>query len=388
MSEYIGRNRKARRAYGFDEIALVPGASHTVDPYDVDVSWELGGYKFSVPIIASAMDGVVSPEMAIEMGKLGGLAVLNLEGIYTRYEDYNSVLDDIARAEDEESTALLQKVYEEPVKPELIKKRVRQMKDAGIVTAASLTPPRVEELYSHALDGGLDILVIQSTVTTARHKSSRYKPLNFEEFLKKIPVPVIIGNVVTYRSTLELMEVGADAVLIGVGPGSACTTRQVVGIGVPQVTATADAAAARDYFFHRTGKYVPVITDGGMRTGGDIAKAFASGADAVMIGSPLASASEAPGRGFHWGMATPHPDLPRGTRVYVGVKGSLKEILFGPAKTDDGTMNLVGALKNSMGMCGAENIKQMQQVEVVIAPSIRTEGKALQKVQRVGMGKY
>ncbi len=388
MSEYIGRNRKARRAYGFDEIALVPGAACTVDPYDVDISWRLGDYEFKIPILASAMDGVVSPEMAVEMGKLGGLAVLNLEGIYTRYEDYNSVLDDIAKATDEEATALLQRVYEEPIKPGLIKKRIQQMKDTGIVTAASFTPLRVEEFYRYALDGGLDILVIQSTVTTARHKSSRYRPLNFEEFLKGIPIPVIIGNVVTYRSTLELMEVGADAVLIGVGPGSACTTRQVVGIGVPQVTATADAAAARDYFFHRTGKYVPIITDGGMRTGGDIAKAFASGADAVMIGSPLASAREAPGRGFHWGMATPHPDLPRGTRVYVGVKGSLKEILFGPARTDDGTMNLVGALKNSMGMCGAENIKQMQQVEIVIAPSIRTEGKALQKVQRVGMGKY
>lgn len=386
MGEYIGRNRKARRAYGFDEIALVPG-NVTIDPADVDISWNLGPFKFEIPILASAMDGVVSPSFAIEMGKLGGLAVLNLEGIQTRYENPDEILEKIATASEEEATRLLQEVYKEPIKAKLIKKRVQQIKDGGVVAAASLTPIRVEEFYKYALDGGLDILVVQSTVTTARHKSSRYRAVNFEELRKKVSIPIMVGNVVTYRAALELFETGIDAILVGVGPGAACTTRQVLGVGVPQVTATADVAAARDFFFKRTNKYIPVITDGGMRTGGDICKAIAAGADAVMIGSPLAAAKEAPGRGYHWGMATPHPDLPRGTRIKVGITGTLKEILFGPARTDDGTQNLVGALKNSMGLCGAQNIKQMQQVELVIAPSIKTEGKELQRSQGVGMGR-
>jgi IMP dehydrogenase len=386
MGMWVGRGRKARRCYGFDEIALVPG-DVTINPDEVDTTTKIGKLELKIPIIASAMDGVVDPKMAIAMGKLGGLAVLNLEGIYTRYEDTLSILDDISKATKEEATEIIQKLYTQPVKESLISKVVQQIKKTGALCAVSSIPQKAERFGLIAQEAGADVFFVQSTVTTVRHLASAYKVVDFGHFCKVMKIPVVIGNCVTYKVTLDLMECGASGVLIGIGPGAACTSRGVLGIGVPQVTATCDAAAARDFHYKNTGRYVPIITDGGMTTGGDICKAFACGADAVMVGSAFARASEAPGRGYHWGMATPHANLPRGTRIKVGTTGSLEEILFGPAKLDDGTQNLVGAIKTSMGNLGAKNIREFQLTEIIIAPSIQTEGKVFQSAQKVGMGK-
>lgn len=386
MAEWIGTGRRARRCYGFDEIALVPG-SVTVNPNEVDTSWRIAGMKFQVPILAAAMDGVVDVKFAVTMGKLGGIAVLNLDGIQTRYENPDEVLEQITKASPQEATKLVQSVYLKPVNKDLIAKRIKEIKSHKVPAVVSCIPQNAKEFAKIAVDAGCDIFVIQSTVATVRHISTQYKVLDLEKFCKETKIPVIIGNCVTYEIALELMEIGASGILVGIGPGAACTTRGVLGIGVPQVTSSVDTAAARDYFFKRKGKYIPIITDGGMRLGGEICKAFAAGADAVMVGSSFARAKEAPGRGYHWGMATSHANLPRGTRIHVGTSGSLKEILFGPAQADDGSQNLVGALKTSMGSLGVSTIKEMQDVEIIIAPSIQTEGKVFQVGQRVGMGK-
>jgi len=386
MGMWVGRGRKGRRCYGFDEIALVPG-NVTVNPGEVDASWQIRDLSFKAPIIASAMDGVVDVDFAVSMGRLGGLAVLNLEGIQTRYDDPGEVIKRIAKATPQKATELVQSIYQKPIKEKLIAKRISQIKKAGVPCAVSSIPQKAERFGKIAQDAGCDIFVVQATVTTVKHVSSKYKILNFGKFCKSMKIPIIIGNCVTYSTALELMGTGCAALLVGIGPGTACTTRGVLGIGVPQVTATADCAAARDFYYKRKGKYVSIITDGGMSTGGDICKAFACGADAVMLGNAFARTEEAPGKGFHWGMATPHPNLPRGTRIRVGTTGTLKEILFGPAKLDDGSQNLVGALQTSMGSVGAKNIKEMQLTEIIIAPSIRTEGKVYQTAQRVGMCK-
>jgi IMP dehydrogenase len=370
-------------AYGFDDIALVPGAV-TVNPSEVDISWELCGRRFELPIIAAAMDGVVGPRLAVEMGRLGGLAVLNLEGIFSRYANPDEVIERIVSASQEEATRIIQSIYGEPIKEDLIHRRVQELKKGGSPVAVSSIPQRAERFAQIAQEAGADIFIVQSTVTTARHLATAYTPLDFRRLKKQLAVPLIIGNCVTYEGCLELMECGADALLIGVGPGAACTSREVLGLGVPQVTATADSAAARDFHYKQTGRYVPVITDGGMTTGGDVCKALASGADAVMIGSAFARAIEAPGRGYHWGMATPHQNLPRGTRIRVGVAGSLEQILFGPAFTDDGTLNFVGAIRTCMGSVGARSIRELQQTELIIAPAIKTEGKVFQQAQKVG----
>lgn len=386
MAEWIGINRRARRCYGFDEVALVPGAQ-TVNPNEVDTGFEFIGKKFKIPILAAAMDGVVNVQFAIEMSRLGGIAVLNLDGIQTRYENPDEVLEEISKTTPQKATELIQAVYTRPIKEKLISKRVAEIKKAQAMACVSCIPANAEKFSKLAIAAGADIFVVQSTVTTIRHISTQYKTLNLIKFCKSMKIPVILGNCVTYETTLELMQTGASGLLIGIGPGAACTTRGVLGIGVPQVTATVDAASARDFYYKREGKYVSIITDGGMNRGGDICKAFACGADAVMIGSSFARAQEAPGRGFHWGMATSHVNLPRGTRIQVGTTGSLKDILVGPAKVDDGSQNLLGALKTSMGSLGASNLKDMHDVEIIIAPSIQTEGKIFQVGQRVGMGK-
>jgi|UniRef100_A0A7V4DDQ5 IMP dehydrogenase len=386
MEYFLGRNRKARMTFGFDDVSLVPG-NVTVDPKDVDVSTSIGPVRLEVPILGAAMDGVVDPRMAVELGKFGALGVLNLEGLFTRYEDPYGVIEEIISRPKDEVAALLQRVYQEPIKEKLIDRRIEEIKSHNVPAAVSVTPLRAETLGRRAIQAGVDVLVIQATVTTLRYVSSSLQALDLEKFCREAPVPVVVGNCATYEVALELMRAGVSGVLVGIGPGAACTTRAVLGIGVPQVTATVDVAAAREDYLKSTGRYVAVITDGGMRVGGDIAKAIASGADAVMLGSPLASAQEAPGRGHHWGMATPDPALPRGTLVRVGIKGSLREILFGPSTVTDGTMNLVGALRVAMGSLGARNIREMQKVEIVVAPSIWTEGKHLQREQGVGMGR-
>lgn len=386
MAFFIGRDREARRAYGFDEIALVPGKL-TINPDEVDTSIHIGGIKFTIPIIASAMDGVVDTHFAVAMGKLGGLAVLNLEGVQTRYERPNHVLEKIVKATPEQATRLVQSIYKEPIKEKLVARRIKEIKKHTVLCAVSAIPKRAEQFNEIARDAGADIFVIQSTVTTVHHVSSKYKEVNFRNICCKSKIPIIIGNCVTYEAALDLMEIGCAGILVGVGPGAACTTRGVLGMGVPQVTTTIDCAAARDYFFKKTGKYISIITDGGMSVSGDICKAFASGADAVMIGSALARAHEAPGKGYHWGMATPDRNLPRGTRIKVGVTATLKEILLGPAMVDDGSQNLLGALRISMGSLGVRTIKEMQLVELIIAPGIKTEGKVFQKAQKIGMGK-
>jgi len=390
MEIEIGRGKTARRAYGFDDVAIVP-SRRTRDPRDVDITWTFDfrgkSYTFPLPVLASAMDGVVDPAFAVTMGNLGGLAVLNLEGIQTRYEEPGPQLDKIASFTKEEATRGLQEIYAaQDVKPELVTQRVKEVKDGGVVAAASLTPNNVEKYIEAALAGGLDILIIQGTVVSAEHKSSYDEPLDLNAFVRDLDVPCIIGGCCSYQGALHLMRAGAVGVLVGVGPGHACTTRRVLGIGVPQCTAIADAAAARTRYLEETGVYSHVIADGGMRTGGDLAKAVAVGADAMMIGSPLAAASEAPGRGFHWGMATFHPDLPRGTRVRAGMKGTLQDILLGPAHENDGTLNLIGGLRTSMATTGYENLKAFQKAEVMVAPALQTEGKVLQQSQGVGMG--
>ncbi len=386
MEVEIGRGKKARRAYGFDDIAIVP-SRRTRDPDDVDVSWTLGPYRFDLPLLASAMDGVVSPETAIEIGRLGGLAVLNLEGIFTRYEDADDMLARIAQLPKAEATREMQAIYEEPVKPELIKQRIEEIKASGVVTAASLTPQRVRQYHELVLDAGLDVLVIQGTVVSAEHVSQDpdRPPLNLKEFIAALPVPVVVGGCASYHTGLHLMRTGAAGVLVGVGPGAACTTRGVLGIGVPQATAIADVAAARSQNMLETGEYVRVIADGGMRNGGDISKAIACGADAVMIGSPLARAYEAPGHGYHWGMATFHATLPRGARVQTVQNGTLEEIITGPAHENDGTFNLMGGLRTSMATCGYRDIAEFNRAELMIAPALQSEGKQLQREQQVGM---
>ena len=386
MEIEIGIGKSGRRSYGFDDIAIVP-SRRTRDPDDVDISWEIDAFRFELPLLASAMDGVVSVRSATEVGRLGGLAVLNLEGLQTRYDDPDAVLDEIAELPDERATLRMQEIYSEPVKEELIHKRIREIKDVGYTAAASLTPQKVEHYHKLALEAELDILVIQGTVVSAEHVSSRTEPLNLKRFIATYDLPVIVGGCASYSTALHLMRTGAVGVLVGVGPGAACTTRGVLGVGVPQATAIADAAGARIRHLDETGRYCHVIADGGMRTGGDIAKAIACGADAVMIGSPLAAAVEAPGRGFHWGMATFHPTLPRGARVRTKTLGTLEEILTGPARENDGRLNLFGALRTSLATCGYANIKEFQKAEVMVAPALQTEGKALQKAQNVGMGR-
>jgi len=381
----IGRGKKGRRAYGFDDIAIVP-SRRTRDPDEVDISWTLGPYRFELPLLASAMDGVVSPATAAALGHAGGLGVLNLEGIWSRYEDADAQLEAIAKAPPSKATAMMQDIYSEPVKAELIAQRVEQIKAEGAVAAGSLTPQRVRDFYEVAVEAGLDILVIQGTVISAEHVSTRTEPLNLKEFIAEVPVPCVVGGCASYNTGLHLMRTGAAGVLVGVGPGAACTTRGVLGIGVPQATAIADVAEARSQHMLETGEYCNVIADGGMRTGGDLSKAIACGADAVMIGSPLARAKEAPGRGYHWGMATFHPSLPRGTRVATIQDGTLDEILNGPAHENDGTFNLIGALRTSMATCGYEDIRDFQRAEVMVAPALQTEGKKLQREQSVGMG--
>lgn len=386
MAEWIGIGRRARRCYGFDEVALVPG-DKTINPNEVDISWSIGNMKFGIPIMAASMDGVVNVKFAVEMGKLGGIAVLNLDGVQTRYDDPDKILDQIAESSPEEATKLIQTLYTKPVKESLISKRVAEIKKHKVPVVVSCIPQNAKRFCEIAVEAGCDIFVVQSTVATVKHIASEYKVLDLEKLIQAAKVPIIVGNTVTYDMTLELMEIGASAILVGVGPGAACTSRGVLGIGVPQITATVDCAAARDHFFKRKGIYIPIITDGGMRIGGEICKAIAAGGDACMVGSAFAKASEAPGRGYHWGMATSNANLPRGTRIKVGQAGTLKEILLGPAKVDDGSQNLVGALRTSMGSLGAANIYEMHDVEMIIANSFQSEGKVFQMSQRVGMGK-
>ncbi|HEX2015929.1 MAG TPA: GuaB3 family IMP dehydrogenase-related protein [Solirubrobacteraceae bacterium] len=385
MEVEIGRGKKARRAYGFDDVAIVP-SRRTRDPDDIDISWKLGDYRFELPLLASAMDGVVSPASAGIIGRLGGLAVLNLEGIYTRYADAEEQLERIASLPSELATREMQDIYQAPVVPELITQRIREIKEQGVPVAASLTPQRVLKYYELALEAGLDILVIQGTVVSGEHVSTVSEPLNLKEFIPTLQVPVVVGGCASYHTGLHLMRTGAAGVLVGVGPGAACTTRGVLGIGVPQATAIADVAAARSTHMLETGDYCKVIADGGMRNGGDVAKAIACGADAVMIGSPLARAVEAPGRGYHWGMATFHPTLPRGARVATAQNGTLEEIVVGPARENDGTFNLMGGLRTSMATCGYKDIAEFNRAELMVAPALQTEGKQLQRDQGVGMG--
>ncbi len=385
MEFEIGIGKTARRAYGFDEVAIVP-SRRTRDPEDVSIAWEIDAYTLPLPMMAAAMDAAVSPATAIEIGRIGGLAVLNLEGLWTRYDDPEPIYDEIAALTDDKATRRMQELYAEPIRDELIGQRIREIKAGGAIACASLTPQRVERYAKLVLEAELDVLVIQGTVVSGEHVSSRQEPLNLKEFVPSFDIPVIVGGCASYATALHLMRTGAVGVLVGVGPGNACTTRGVLGVGVPQATAIADAAAARREHLHETGRYCHVIADGGMRTGGDIAKAIACGADAVMIGSPLTRAFEAPGRGYHWGMATFHPTLPRGARVKTHQVASLSEIMVGPAHENDGTLNLFGALATSMATTGYETIKEFQKAELVIAPAIKTEGKTYQTQQHVGMG--
>lgn len=382
----IGIGKSGRRAYGFDDIAIVP-SRRTRDPHDIDVHWQIDAYEFDLPLLGAAMDGVSSPRTGVELGRAGGLGVLNLEGLWTRYADPEPLLDEIAELDDAVATGRMQEIYKQPIDVDLIAERVAELKRGGVVAAASLTPQRVERYHRVALEAGLDILVIQGTVVSAEHVSTRSEPLNLKDFIARYDIPVVVGGCASYATALHLARTGAAGILVGVGPGNACTTRGVLGIGVPQATAIADAAGARRRHLEETGRYVQVIADGGMRTGGDVAKAIACGADAVMLGSPLARASEAPGRGYHWGMATFHPELPRGARVRVGAIGSLREILVGPAAHNDGTLNLFGALRTSMATCGYATIREFQRAEVMVAPAMQTEGKHYQRQQGLGMAR-
>jgi IMP dehydrogenase len=378
----VPQAKQMRRAYGLDEVAIVPG-DLTINPAMTEVAFRIDRFEFPLPILAAAMDAVVDPRFAVGLGELGGLAVLNLEGVQTRYDDPNAVLEEIAAASPQETTAVLQKAYAAPIRPELIGQRICEIKAAGAICAVSCTPASTKRFAPLAKEAGVDLLVVQSTVTSARHISYSERGLVFPELVEQMaPALVVVGNTVSFGACRELMETGVAAVLVGVGPGSACTSREVLGIGVPQVTATMDCAAARDQYYRESSRYVPIITDGGIRSGGDLCKALVAGADAVMLGSILAACEEAPGRGHHWGMATPHADLPRGMRVAVGVKSTVQQVLFGPTSRTDGTENLVGALRTAMGMCGARTIRDFQQVELMVAPSMKTEGKQIQMAQR------
>jgi len=372
--------KQLRRCYGFDEVAIVPG-DVTINPEQTNIDFKIDSLTFSIPILTAAMDAVTDANLAILMSKLGGLAVLHLEGVQTRYDNPQEVLTEIAQASDANVTSLLQKVYSQPIKENLIGERIQAIKKAGAICAVSVAPANTKRFALIAAEAKADILVVQSTVTSAKHISKSYRGLIFSELRKSVPIPIIVGNCVSYSACLELMKTGVSGVLVGVGPGAACTTRQVLGIGIPQVTATMDCAAARDEYQRQSGRYVPIITDGGISNGGDLCKAFASGADAVMLGSIVAQAKEAPGQGYHWGMSHPHPALPRGTRIKVSTTGTLKQILFGPTSVTDGSQNLVGALRTAMGVCGVSTIQEMHQVEVVIAPAITTEGKSWQLLQ-------
>jgi IMP dehydrogenase len=382
----IGIYKSGRRAYGFDDIAIVP-SRRTRDPEDVDISWQIDAFRFDLPLMASAMDGVVSPATAIELGRLGGVGVLNLEGLWTRYEDPMPLFDEIRNLDDDKATGRMQEMYLEPIKLELVTQRIQEIKAAGVTASASVTPQRTDFMAKAIAEAELDLLVIQGTVVSAEHVSKTVEPLNLKRFIREFDIPTIVGGCASYQAGLHLMRTGAVGVLVGVGPGNACTTRGVLGLGVPQATAIADVAGARMRHLDETGVYVHVIADGGMSKGGDISKAIAVGADAVMLGSPLSSATEAPAPGLHWGMATFHPTLPRGTRVRTQIRGSLEEILLGPAHQNDGRMNLFGALRTSMATCGFETVKEFQKAEVMVAPSLQTEGKDLQRSQGVGMGR-
>ena len=381
----IGRGKRGRRAYSFDEIAIVP-SRRTRDPQDVSVSWQIDAYHFGIPVMGAPMDSVMSPATAITLGRLGGLPVLDLEGVWTRYDDPEPILEEVAALEPARATARMQEIYSEPIRPELITERLRELRAAGVTVAGALSPKHTQAHWRTVVDAGVDLFVIRGTTVSAEHVSSQAEPLNLKRFIRQFDIPVIVGGCASYQAALHLMRTGAAGILVGVGPGAACTTRGVLGIGVPQATAIADARAARMRHLDETGVYVHVIADGGMATGGDIAKAVVCGADAVMIGSPLAAASEAPGKGFHWGMATFHPTLPRGTRVHTPTVGTLEEVLVGPAHENDGRVNLFGALRTSMATCGYETLKEFQKAEVMVAPALQTEGKALQRAQGVGMG--
>src|SRR3954464_14101557 len=381
----IGIGKSGREAYGFDDIAIVP-SRRTRDPEEVSIAWQIDAYRFELPLLAAPMDSVVSPATAVAIGRLGGVGVLNLEGLWTRYEDPEPLFEEISTLDNEKATARMQQIYAEPIKPELVTQRIKEIKDAGVTSAASLTPQRVEQFAKDILAAELDLFVIQGTVVSAEHVSKTVEPLNLKKFIRDFEIPVIVGGCASYQAALHLMRTGAVGGLVGVGPGNACTTRGVLGVGVPQATAIADAAGARMRHLDETGVYVHVIADGGMSRGGDVAKAIACGADAVMLGSPITSAVEAPGRGYHWGMATFHPTLPRGARVRVGALGTLKEIVSGPAHENDGRLNLFGALRTSMATCGYETVKEFQKAEVMLAPALQTEGKQLQRAQQVGMG--
>ena len=369
--------KELERSYGFDVVAIVPGQV-TINPDLTSTKMTIGNISLDIPVLASAMDGAVSPHFATLMHQMGGLGVLNAEGLYTRYEDPYSVLEEIMSIPQSEITEHLQHVYSEPIQENLVAQRVQEIRESGATCAVSFTPQNTKRMSPVAVEAGAEMVVVQSTVTTARHMSRSYRGLIFSEMVSSLKVPVVVGNCVTYSVAQELMETGIDGILVGVGPGAACTTREVVGVGVPQVTATLECAAAREDYFRRTGRYVTVITDGGIRTGGDFCKAIASGADGVMLGTPFAQAEEAPGRGYNWGMANPHPELPRGTRINVGTKGTLQQILYGPTSKTDGTQNLIGALRVCMGMCGAYTVRDLHKAEMVVAPSIKTEGKYFQ----------
>lgn len=372
--------KQLRRAYGFDEVAIVPGEV-SLNPELVELGLDVGDHHFDIPFMASAMDAVVDPSFAIEMHQCGGLATLNLEGVWARYDDPDSLLQEVASASRDESTSILQNAYQRPIREDLVARRIQEIKEGGAIASVAVTPMNTKRFAPLVQEAGADILLVQSTVTTARHESTSLEGLRFEKLLDSIHIPVIVGNTVGFNATLEIMRTGVAGVLVGVGPGAACTSREVLGIGVPQVTATIDCAAARDFYYRESGRYIPIITDGGIRTGGDVCKCVAAGADGVMMGSPFAATTEAPGRGYHWGMATPHANLPRGVRVQVGVRTTLQKTLFGPTSRTDGTENLVGALRTAMAMCGAHNPREFQQAEMVIAPAIKTEGKIYQFAQ-------
>jgi IMP dehydrogenase len=374
--------KQLKQAYGFDEVAIVPG-DVTLNPDQTNTDFQIGDFTFKIPFITSAMDSVVDVKLAVHINKLGGLGVLNLDGVQARYTNPDEILEKIAKASDTEVTALLQKVYKEPIKEKLVGDRVKAIKKGGAICAISLIPANTKHLAPIVAEAGGDILVVQSTVTSARHISKSYRGLILSELCEQVKMPVVVGNCVSYNACLELMRTGIAGVLVGVGPGAACTSREVLGIGVPQITATIDCAAARDEYYRESGKYIPIITDGGLRKGGDICKSFAAGTDAVMIGSPIAQTEEAPGRGYHWGMSHPHPALPRGTRIKVGINTTLEKLLFGPTSLTHGSENFVGALRTAMGFCGAATIQEFHNAEMVIAPAIVTEGKSYQMTQRV-----